>query len=468
MTVAIPPQAPQDRPLGEYTARLARFASEFRSELVPSEVRQFARLIILDTLGAMLAASSAQYNLRGTLGKAVQSWGGAPEATLVGLGMKGSMVNAALYNGTLGYYCDIESHHPGAIMHGAAIVVPAALAACEARGLGGREWLTAVVLGLDVACRVSYALDPNALYARGFHPTAVCGAFGAAAAVGNVLRLDAARMANAFGLAASQASGLLAWASDHTEESRPFNPGLAARNGTTAALLAEAGMGAPQNVFDPAMKYNVFRAWAAEGRPAELLDRLHKRYFVTELAIKRYACCAFLHPALDGILELLGAGEVTAENVRAITLHFSHSGRSIIDGNELKSHCAQYILPIGLFNGSIVLDDILRDRRDPRIRELSERTRVIGDDELERFYPDRYPSIVELVTRDGRTARRRVDWPKGYPQNPIPPAEIEAKFVELATTVVPESTACRLAELVCDLDHVEGVDELAGLLAETT
>ena len=468
MTIITPPEAIQDRPLGEYTAKFARFASEFRYEQLSSDVRDFTRLIILDTLGAMLAGSSARYGLRGTLGQAVRAWGGTPEATLVGLGAKSSLVNAALYNGTLGYYCDIESHHPGAIMHGAAIVVPATLAVCEARGLGGWEWLTAVALGLDVACRVSYAIDPNALYARGFHPTAVCGAFGAAAAVGNLLSLDAERMANAFGLAASQASGLLAWASDHTEQSRPFNPGLAARNGATAALLAEAGLGAPQHVLDPAMKYNVFRAWSATGRPEELLDRLHERYFIMESAIKLYACCAFLHPALDGIMALLEAGAVVAEDVRAITLRFSHSGRSIIDANELKSHCAQYILPIGLFNRRIVLDDILQDRRDPRIRALSERTRVVGDDEMERFYPDRYPSIVELTTADGRAVSRRVDWPRGYPQNPVTPAEIEAKFMDLATTAVPEPPARRLVELVADLERAERIDEIADLLAVTT
>ena len=270
-----------------------------------------------------------------------------------------------------------------------------------------------MTLGIDVACRVSYAIDQNALYARAFHPTSVAGAFGAAATVGRLLGLDAARMANAFGLAASQASGLLAWASDHTEQSRPFNPGLAARNGATAALLAEAGMGAPRNIFDPAEKYNVFRAWsAATPRPEELLARLHERYMVMELAIKLYSCCAFLHPALDGVLALLDEGAVSPDDVRAITLRFSHSGRSMIDQNELKSHRAQYILPIGLYNHKVVLDDILFEPRDTRIHALEEQTRVVGDDELEAFYPDRYPSIVELTTRDGRVVSRRVDWPK--------------------------------------------------------
>ncbi|MFN8636960.1 MAG: MmgE/PrpD family protein [Chloroflexota bacterium] len=460
-------KAAQARPHGAYTAGLARYAAAFSYERVPAEVRDFARGIVLDTLGAMVAASSGRYGLRGTLGSFVTQSGGTPESTLFGLGTKSSMVNAALYNGTLGYYCDIEAHHPGAIVHGPAIVVPAALAAAEARGASGEEVLAAVVLGVDVACRVSYAIDPNALYARAFHPTAVCGAFGAAAAVGRIVGLSAEQMANAFGLTANQASGLLAWASDHTEQSRPFNPGLAARNGTTAALLAEAGMGAPQNVLDPAEKYNVFRAWSVQPRPEELLDRLYERFFITELAVKLYACCAFLHPALDGILALLEEQAVAAEDVEAITLRFSHSGRSMIDQNELKSHRAQYILPIGLYNQRVVLDDILFEPRDTRIATLSERVRVVGDDELERFYPDRYPSIVELTTRDGSVASRRVDWPKGYPQNPVSQTDLERKFRDLAATALDGAAIDRLVDLAAGLERLPRVDEVLALVART-
>lgn len=471
MTDTIAPetlQAAQARPLGAYTRALAEYAADFSYDRLPAEVRVFARSIVLDTLGAMIAASSGRYGLRRTLGGFVTRSGGTPEATLLGLGARSSLVNAALYNGTLGYYCDIEAHHPGAIVHGPAVVVPAALAAAEVRGAGGRDLLAAVVLGIDVACRVSEAIGPNALYARAFHPTAVCGAFGAAAAVGRLLGLDAARMAAAFGLAANQASGLLAWASDPTEQSRPFNPGLAARNGATAALLAEAGMGAPQNVLDPAEKYNVFRAWSVEPRPEALLDRLHERYYLMELAVKLYACCAFLHPALDGILALLDEGAVTAEEVAAICLRFSHSGRPMIDQNELKSHRAQYILPIGLYHRRVALDDILFEPRDERIQALAARTRVVGDDELERCYPERYASIVELRTRDGRVAARRVDWPKGYPENPLSPAELERKFHALATTALDAATAERIIEVVAALEEAPRVDELLALVAHTT
>ncbi len=464
MVTQIAAASDTERPLGYHTDGFARYASEFRYERLPSAVQAQAKGIVLDTLGAILAASSPRYEVSRILGGFAEQSGGAPEATLIGRGSKGSIVNAALFNGTLGYYCDVESHHPGAIMHGAAIVVPTSLAVCEARGLSGANWLASVVLGIDAACRVSYALDPNALYARGFHPTAVCGTFGAAAAVGNLVGLTPERMANAFGLAATQASGLLAWSSDHTEQSRPFNPGIAARNGATAALLAAAGFGAPQHILDPAMKYNVFRAWSEDPRPERLLEHLHERYFIMELAIKLYSCCAFLHPALDAIMELLAESAVSPETTASIVLRFSHSGRSIIDNNELKSHCAQYILPIGLYNRRIVIDDILQDRRDQRVAELSQHVSVIGDDELERFYPDRYPSIVEVTTRSGDVLTRRVDWPKGYPQNPVSQAEIEQKFLALATTTMERSRAERVVELVGGLEGIADLAELIDLV----
>src|SRR6185312_11847057 len=124
-------------------------------------------------------------------------------------------------------------------------ILPAALAEAQQRGSSGERLLTAVALGIEVACRVSLAIGPNDLYNRGFHPTSIAGSFGAAAAVAALKQLDGPIFARAFGLASTMTGGLLAWASDESEESRPFNPGSAARNGLTAGRLAALGFGAP-------------------------------------------------------------------------------------------------------------------------------------------------------------------------------------------------------------------------------
>ncbi|HEX7101893.1 MAG TPA: MmgE/PrpD family protein, partial [Nitrolancea sp.] len=282
---------------------------------LPEAVRQRTRLIVLDTLGAMLSASRPIFPGPQRLAQFLAADGPAGDCTIVGTTLRASATDAALMNGYLGYALDIESHHGAAVMHAAAGVLPAALAEAQQGGATGDRLLTAVALGIDVACRVSLAIGPNDLYNRGFHPTSIAGSFGAAAAVASLHELDGLAFARAFGLASTMTGGLLAWASDESEESRPFNPGTAARNGLTAGRLAAFGFGAPAGIFDGVMKYNVFRAWSEDGtgQPDELLRDFGERFAVDELIIKRHACCAFLHPGVDGLLDILSETDLTPE-----------------------------------------------------------------------------------------------------------------------------------------------------------
>src|SRR5690606_10248102 len=131
------------------------------------------------------------------------------------------------------------------ILHPIAVMVPAALAVGEAEGRSGADFLAAVALGCEITFRASMAMNPRALYARGFHPSAIAGSFGAAAAAAFLMRLSPEQTVRTLGLAALQTSGLMAWQDDPREDARPFQMGLAARNGVMAALLARGGFGAP-------------------------------------------------------------------------------------------------------------------------------------------------------------------------------------------------------------------------------
>lgn len=444
-------------------ARFAEHVAAFRLKDVPADVIGRARTILLDTLGAMLAASHPKYSATTILAEFARRLGGRPESSLVGQRRKTSCVNAALVNGTLGYYCDIEPHHVGGILHAPAVMVPTALAVGEQEAATGSRFLEAMILGIEVTCRISYALNPVALYNRGFHPSAVCGAFGAAAAAGRLFHLPAARMATALGLAMQQACGLLAWASDHTENSRPLNPGLAARNGVTAAYLASLGFGGPPDPFEG--KYDVFAAFSGERHLAALLDDWGKHYFLPEFAHKRYSSCSFTHPGLDALLGLAEDEGLAAADVEEIVLRFPPSGLHMIDNNELKSHCTQYILPVGLVFRQVLIDDILQDRRrHPEVARLGARTRMVPDPELEKGWPEVYASIVEVATTDGRRLSRRVDHAKGTQENPLTADEIHAKYLTLATTVTTPAHAERIADVAGRIDRVRNLGELADLL----
>ena len=449
------------------SSRLADRITRFRYRDLPPEVVAEAKLYLLDTLGAMLVASAPLYPASRIIMRFVRELGGVAESTLIGQGRKTSCVNAALANGTLGYYCDIEPHHVGAILHGPAVIVPTCLAVGEKEHADGRRVLAAIVLGIEVATRVSYAFDPVALYNRGFHPSAVSGAFGAAAAAGHLFRLRPERQAIALGLAMQQACGLLAWANDPTEHSRPFNPGLAARNGTTAACLARLGFGGPPTPFEG--KYDAFTAFSGTAQPDALLAGWGQRFYLSEFAYKRYSSCAFTHPGLDALLGLTADEKLRASDVDRIVLRFPKNGAHMIDGNPLKSHCAQYILPVGLVFGRVIIDDILFDRtRHPEVARLSSTMTLVHDPALDINYPERYTSIVELYLKDGRMLSRRVEFAKGTRENPLTPDEVRGKYLRLTASVIPRARAEAIAAHVESIDRAPDLRRLGALLRRAT
>jgi 2-methylcitrate dehydratase PrpD len=151
--------------------------------------------------------------------------------------------------------------------------------------------------------------------------------------------------------------------------------------------------------------------------------------------------------------------------VKSILLRFPISGKHMIDNNELKSHCAQYILPVGLVFGGVMIDDILEDRlRHPEVARLRAATRMEGDPELEKTWPEQYASIVEVVTGDGRTLSRRVDYAKGMMRNPLTPEEIRAKYLKLATMVTTTAHAEKIADLAARVERLPDISGLAALL----
>ena len=448
--------------MGEgYTEKLLDHALSFRYRDIPVEVVEHSKTVILDTIGAMLAASDPRYPAGRIVTEFVRSLEGKEEATIVGRRFRAPAVDTAFVNGVLGYMCDIESYHVGAVLHETAAVLPSALAVGERCSASGRDVMTSFVLGLDVETRLSYAINPSAMYARGFHPSVVAGCIGSTVSAGKLLGLDGEEFANAFGLAASQSCGLLAWESDVTETSRPFGVGVAARNGVTAALLASSGLGGPEVLEG---KYTVFNAFSGESHLGELLDGLGERFEVMNQTFKRYSSCAFTHPGVDALLKILGENGLSAEEIEGVTVRFPASGAKLIDGSKLKSHNAQYVLSVAAHKGRVTIDDILFEQSDERIWDLADNVEFIHDEGLDPFFPETMPTIVEVLTKSGEVYIARVDSAKGTPENPLSRDEVREKFLFLASTVVEEDHALEIMETMDRLDQLPDVHELTELL----
>lgn len=446
------------------TVRFAEFVENLRYDQIPAEVLERTKQVIYDGVGALLSATSSKYDIGGVLSRFVRETGGAPECQVFGTPLRTNCVTAALVNGAFGYYADIESHHAGAIMHAFAVVAPAAFAVGERMHSTGRDVLAAIVVGIDAACRMSYALSGPALYARGFHPTCVAGTFGSLAAASRLFGLKGRSLLNAFGLAGTEASGLLAWVSDPTEHSRPFNMGLASRHGVFAAHLASCGFGGPPTIFEG--KYPIGKAFTGEWHAEQLFDGLGERFKVMELYFKLYACCAFIHPAIDGLLDILDQDGIEPGEIARMSLRFPKDGYKVIDNNALRSHCAQYVLALAAHRRQIDFYDILHDQRsDPAIRSLSERIEVIGDEETNKTYPDLYRSIITVQMRSGATHVRDVVHPKGSPERPVSREILDRKFARITSDVLDASRAVQIAEAVDGMERMADIGDFNRLLA---
>lgn len=449
------------------TQTLATYIAGFSPDHLPSEVTAYARVLAFDGIGVLYAATHASVTAGTGICDFAEAHAGSGGATLIGRGRRIDPVNAALANGTLGYAADFEPHHPEAILHPIAVMIPTALAMAETEGRTGAEFLAAIALGCEITYRVSMAMNPRELYARGFHPSAVAGSFGATAAAAYLGGLNAEQTVRALGLAGLQTSGLLAWQDDPREDARPFQMGLAARNGVMSALLARSGFGGPDRIFDGG--HVVLEAYSGVASTAPLTEGLGTVWDgVMELAIKPYPCVSFLHPALDALDRLMTENALMSTDIESIALRFAEAGAHCIDDNPLKGHSAQYILPVRAALGRLSYLDLFTDRRTTHgeVARLAASASVIRDTgAFDARFPDFYDGEVTLTLRDGRKVSATSEIARGYPEQPLPPEAITRKFHEVTGEVLPPEDQTILSELAQSIGDAPDVTALAARLA---
>jgi 2-methylcitrate dehydratase PrpD len=448
---------------GTYTRLLAEYSASFSYDRLPPHVVQVAKLVVLDTLGAILTALPERYPAVRLIGDFALAQGGTPECTIISRGFKTSAQNAALVLGTMGYAADIEGAGV-ARMHAAACFIPVALVMGEREGVDGKTFIASLALAYDVAARVSEAANTPHSYPHSFHPSAVFGTIGAAAIAGFDLCLSPDQFVNAYGLAGAVASGLMTWVDDPTEHSRPFGIGVAARNGVAAALLAQIGFGGSQRIFDSG-KYTIYDAFSGQMNPEKLVAGLGQEYWIERAdGFKLYPCCGDIHSGLDALLAILDEENLAPEDIAEIIHQVKEQRRPVIDNNPLRSHCAQYITAVAAVERRIVWDDFLMDRRlEPAIGAMARRTRLEGAPELDGSAAQA-PAIVEVRTVRGQRFRKRVDYARGRSVNPLTRLELEDKFVALAEPAVGERQAREIIAAVDQLEELATIDELVQLL----
>ncbi|MGB0087531.1 MAG: MmgE/PrpD family protein [Rhodomicrobiaceae bacterium] len=430
------------------TAELADWIVGFDPSAIPAEVRREGVRTFVNWVGC--AVGGARHETADRALAAVSPFSGPRNATVLGRSERLDALYAALLNGITSHVLDYDDTHLETIIHPAGPVASALLALSEIRPLSGRDLLTAMVIGVEVECRIGNAIYPDH-YERGWHITGTAGVFGSAAAVGRAIGLDAQKMRWALGLAATQSSGLREMFGTMTKS---FHPGRAAQNGMLAAFLAEAGFDSSERGIEaPSGFANVM---SDKQDYSEILEGLGIRWEAALNSYKPFACGIVIHPTIDGCLQIR---EEIGERVRdieavALTTHplvLELTGKTApktgLEGKFSVYHAAACALLRGDGAPTAFTDEVVNL---PEIIALRDKVTAKAD-------PDCHAAsaTIEVTFKDKPKLTKHVERAIGSREKPLTDEQLDTKFVNQAKLVIGEAQTRDLLALAWRIDELD-------------
>lgn len=443
------PDGPAAEPLyrDDLTRALAERLADMGSERLPQEVAERARLVLLDTLGAILAGAVYSRPTQVARGCIVDLDGGT-KATVLGHGIRVSSVGAALCNGIAAHALELDDSHRYATgYHPGATVVPAALAIAEQEDRSIDALVTAIAVGYEAGGRIGRTVNPSHRY-RGFHSTGTVGVFGAAAAAGSILGFDAHRMLMALGVAGSMAGGTFAFL-DGLHPTKHLHAGHAAQAGLLAALLVARGYTGPERAIEG--EDGFLAAYADEVRPAAMLDGLGRTWELLANYFKPYVACGHSFSAIEAALALRADG-LDHDDVVGGRVDSYRAAAVLEDRKPATFQEGQFSLPylvaLSLVRGEVTIDSVRHGLADAEVLRLAGVLEIREDPHMTDAFPALRPALVELQMRDGSARSARVDLPLGMPERPLSRDRVIDKFQSLTRPIIGADHAAELAETV--------------------
>ena len=449
--------AGQDSPVEvreDVTRGIAKYVVSGRYEDHPAAVLKEARRTLLNWMGCAVGGSRHE-----TLDAAIAAlapFSGPPQASVLGRRERMDILHASLLNGMSSHVFDYDDTHLKTVIHPAGPVVPALLALSEYRPVSGRDFLNAMILGIEVECRIGNAVYP-AHYDRGWHITGTAGVFGAAAATGRVLGLSEQQMVWALGLAATQPVGLREMFGSMTKS---FHPGRAAQNGLTAALLAS------RNFTSSEVGIEGKSGWAnvlsTTRNYAEITEHYGKSYEILLNTSKPFACGIVIHPTIDACIQLrnehtLSADQIARIDLRVHPLVLELTGKKTPQTGLESKFSVYFAAALAIVRGSAGVSDFSdQNARNAIITALRDRVTAAIDPAIKE---EQVRAIVTLT--DGRRLEKFVEHVVGSLERPMTDADLEAKFAGLADGVLPAPQARELVDLCWKIDTLANTAQLA-------
>jgi 2-methylcitrate dehydratase PrpD len=445
---------PAAKPVNGVTRTLARYIVNGRYEDLPANVRKEGTRTLLNWVGVAVGGSHHE-----TVDRAVAALGpfsGPAQASLLGRAERMDIMNTAFINGVSSHIFDFDDTHLKTVIHPAGPVVSAILALSEYRPVSGRDFLNALVLGVETECRIGNAVYPNH-YDVGWHITGTAGVFGAAAAAGKLMGLSEQQMVWALGLAASQPVGLR---ESFGSMNKSFNPGRAASNGLFAALLAAKDYTSSEGMIEAK------RGWAntisTKQDYREITEGLGQRYESALNTYKPFACGIVIHPAIDAAIQLRNEHQLTPDMVDQITLRvhplvIELTGKKMpqigLEGKFSVYHSVAVAMMDGAAGERQYSD---RAVRDPRTIALRDKVSATVDPAIK---PEQVDMVVKL--KDGRTLHKFIAHAIGSVEVPMSDKQLEAKFSDLAEGILPAAQARALTDACWQVEQLADAAAIA-------
>ncbi|MGD9538751.1 MAG: MmgE/PrpD family protein [Alphaproteobacteria bacterium] len=451
--------------VGDRTLALAEEALAFRHDALGDADRAQLHRLILDHLACAYRGSSLPWS-RSLAGWA-QSYAGLGRAAIIGTDLRTAAPVASLVNATAAHGLELDDTHDESVSHPGAVVIGAALAVTQQRGLGGAALLPAIAAGYEVIGRIGAATGAGRLIERGFHPTALFGSFGAAACAAHLMRLDAGTLSRAFGLALSMAGGSMQFAEDSAATSvKRLHGGYSAQHGVLAAELAAAGLAGPAQAFDG--RYGLCNLYGVTPDLDRLLRRPGAPLEIHRISFKPYPCCRLFHSTIDALEQATDGFRLDPSRIVRIAV----GGPAIMAGQHMQRRprsvmAAQYSLPHALAAALLYGPRAVEGYGEPAMADkalhaIADKVEAAIDAEMEAAFPAHFGSRLTLEA-EGMPARTVTLLDSlGTPARPMTEAALIAKFDEL---VAPAGFALEGAEIAARIARLSDTPSLDGLLA---
>ena len=398
---------------------------------LPDEIVLEARKCLMDETGTMLAGAALQKDL---LTRYLDCFTGE-DATVVGLGRKASLQNAALANGISGHSYDFDDGHRFSTVHLGSTVIPPVLAVAEKEGRSMDEVLHAIVLGYETSIRLGHCVQPGHR-ARGFHSSGTVGTVGAAVAVATLLDFDRPMFKDALSAGLTSAAGVNEMILD-ISTMKPYNVGRAAHDGITAAYIAQAGFHGPYDALTGNFSF-LRGAWCEDYDASVLTLEADDGFNITGGYHKPYASCRHTHGAVYAAFKAAKAGNVRWQDIASVRIVMYGQGIKGHDHTDVPSPGAAkmstpFCIALALKTGRVGISSFTEETtKDADILDLSKRITIVADEEMSSWVPKKRASRVEITTKSGETFSYQADYAPGEPELPMTIDDYRDKMTELA------------------------------------